>query len=541
MGKVDVQNGESAETTESGSVTPKTEEKPEESTEESAADEEEGEADDSPVQPAKTVPETMKRSTSAQEASWASLQRALNAAEAARAQSAMGSFNPITLGSPLQPSDMNSSNGSSQFPSSTFSEWTNSSVDWTGSSHSEQQFDFGLNIQTMPAEHFDAPEPQIMFNHSPEALSESISDEWVGNLQTPTLHTTQSHSIEESLSQPLPYPSYQQERRTSSPHGLNAGMENMGLSQDGVTPISLQPSLSPFARRGSESIDIAGRRKKPRPAMLGTAALRSRSYGAPPTMSPTIRYNTSSPVHHPLRHVKSTGASLNVHYGGIQKLRATQRSPLNISSFAEAEAFHSMMNNTSAVPVESHSLSPEERHTSIPMPTTNVEDADGSSEFYQLASNMQVNVSSPPSTPLKHAYFNAPHFNGSLAPPPSAPPQYAFFPDYTPPYSAGPLTAGSWSDAPLTSPDQASFGQAMNMPQPSYVSPMIHDYGSVTNFSHPFNSPPEIRSDSQKPTEFFIQEFPQQKEAHAVAAMHLSQSKPKNYVFANHTANDFSE
>ena len=49
----------------------------------------------------------------------------------------------------------------------------------------------------------------------------------------------------------------------------------------------------------------------------------------------------------------------------------------------------------------------------------------------------------------------------------------------------------------------------------------------------------QASSAGQKQTEFFIQEFPRQREEHAHAAQQLAQQKPKNYVFANATPNDF--
>lgn len=486
------------------------------------------------------------RTTSAQEASWASLQRALASAQAANGPqyTAEDTFIPTrTLESPLQASDIPSSNDSSTFPSSTFSDWTAaSSVDWVSSSHSNEQFDFGnLNVQNnMQADHFANPEPQIMFRQSPEDVSDPGSEEWLHNLQTPTL------GAPHGLDMGLPMPPYAQthDSRHSSSEDLTAGFGNIGLT----TPTSATSSHANMFPRPDHSIDIAARRKKPRPAMLGTAALRSRSYGAPPTLSPTVRYS-SSPVH-PLRHVKSTGNSLNVHYGGIRKPSSAQRSPLNIATFAEAEALNAMMAGvptmecpSSDLPDPHTSLSPEERHSGIPIPSSTVE-AEIPGQFYQLSSNMHLNVTSPPATPMKQPeFFGHPQMTASLVPPMSAPPQYAVFPDYTPPYSAGPLTAGSWSDAPLTSPEHATFGQALNMPQPNYISgPMVHDYGSVTNFSLPFSSTSEMKADYQRPTtEFFIQEFPQQREAHAHAAQQMAQQKPKNYVFANATANDFSE
>ena len=44
-----------------------------------------------------------------------------------------------------------------------------------------------------------------------------------------------------------------------------------------------------------------------------------------------------------------------------------------------------------------------------------------------------------------------------------------------------------------------------------------------------------------KPTEFYIQEFPNQREEHAHIAQKLPANKPKNYVFANTAPGDYDQ
>jgi len=87
------------------------------------------------------------------------------------------------------------------------------------------------------------------------------------------------------------------------------------------------------------------------------------------------------------------------------------------------------------------------------------------------------------------------------------------------------------------------------MCQQAYMSPVIHEYSNGTSYQSRFVSqlPAEQKqSDIASPahhghkhTEFFIQEFPRQKEEHAHAAQQMAQQKPKNYVFANATPSDF--
>ncbi len=263
---------------------------------------------------------------------------------------------------------------------------------------------------------------------------------------------------------------------------------------------------------------------------------------------------------HPIRHVKSTGQNLNVKYAGIRKPSSAQRSPLNIATFAEAEEFSTLMaeRKFSRLPEPEQSGAPptpistedimRTRLPSLEEPVFIEQKQESPHQYFLNGQPSHFNMASPPSTPLKSDFFAQPHMH-SMMPPMSAPPQYAVFPDYTPPYSAGPLTASSWSDAPLTSPEIATFPPTSHPPQPPYVSPVMRDYHSGPSYQahfvaqyhaeqkHRDGTPPA--SHSQKPTEFFIQEFPRQKEEHAHAAQQMTQQKPKNYVFANATPNDF--
>ena len=151
-------------------------------------------------------------------------------------------------------------------------------------------------------------------------------------------------------------------------------------------------------------------------------------------------------------------------------------------------------------------------------------------------------MASPPSTPLKTEFMYPGHIQ-TMLPPVSAPPQYAGFPDHTPPYSAGPLTSSSWTDGPFTSAEMAIYPSSVPAQQVMYPT-SLHDLN--TGFYQQFEmqqqakvNAPHSSTSEQKQTEFFIQEFPRQKEEHAHAAQQLAQQKPKNYVFANATPSDF--
>lgn len=278
-------------------------------------------------------------------------------------------------------------------------------------------------------------------------------------------------------------------------------------------------------------------------------------------MSPTFRVSRQSQHPYPIRHVKSTGQNLNVTYAGVRKPSIAQRSPFNIATFAEAEEFSNLM----AKRKFSHHQLGLEAAVAPPTPLSNADitgtqlptleepmfaehEPETPNQYFLNTQSSQFSIESPPSTPMKSDFFAPPPIQ-SMMPPMSAPPQYAVFPDYTPPYSAGPLTASSWSDAPLTSPEMATFAPtALLSPQP-YVSPVVHEYSTRHPYQRQFVSHPlaeQKQTDvvpsaphGQKQREFLIQEFPRQKEEHARAAQQMARQRPKNYVFANATPRDF--
>jgi hypothetical protein len=503
-----------------------------------------------------------------QDASWASLQRALNAANSARTQYLQDQEHGASFAyrdpQHAQGSTLSLDHNQSGLPP--FSEWssdTQSSGHWNMSSqHSEEhEFDFGFNGQAL--EHHntanDVAHPRV---ESPGAIQGyAISaDVWTSTVPTPTINAHAAHghlSLHES--DPLPMPCFPSSRRGSSSDELTATLDQFVLAG---TPPMASPVTTQFEqfKKPENHVDIAARRKRPRPAALGTAALRSNSYGGSSALSPTFRFGRQSQNQHPIRHVKSTGQNLNVTYAGIRKSSSAQRSPLNIATFAEAEEFNHLMAE------QKYAQQPKSQHDCAPPTPISKEDVVRSqlptveepifieqehetcNQYYLNGHQCQSNMASPPSTPLKSDLFAPPQMQ-SMMPPLSAPPQYAVFPNYTPPYSAGPLTTSSWSDAPLTTPEMATFPPTAHMPQQPYASPVLHEYSSGPIYSNHFVSPPPTEQmhtettppaqNGQKQTEFFIQEFPRQKEEHAHAAQQMAQQKPKNYVFANATPSDF--
>ena len=503
----------------------------------------------------------------AKDAGWASLQRALNAAKAAQcAQQARP--RPQTLNY-MTPSDVPSE---SAFPSShvgvrqsapmqmphaqRFSQnhaWADA---WA--SHQvfqDQTFDFGFDKQPTSASY---SQPLMISDPPQNALQESClvsSATWQDGLPTPRATSHSRFGSGYGFQSPdLPLPAYPEARRGSLADSLTNNFDAFALATESPHAITAPVSAMPAPQRESQ-MDLAARRKRPRPAALTSASLRSRSYGAMTSMSPTLRPGMT-PSAHTVRHVKSTGHNLNARYGGVRKPSSAQRSPINFSTFAEADAFNRLMSQqntaTQAVPGTTEAPGPIQSPALMVNPQTPVDYiASSMSQKFELARSYQLSTTqhltlltaSPPTTPFA-TEFDISHAALGM-PPVSAPSQYASFPDYTPPYSAGPLTNSSWSDAPLTSPDLPNFPPVTFVPSLGHaqksesMSMPVHFQESMLAS----DSKPEMDSMSnsmeQKKTDFFIQVFPNQKEEHARVARQLAQHKPKNYVFANTAPSDY--
>ena len=499
-----------------------------------------------------------------QEASWASLQRALTAANTARSryfQDPQHTFASLPCRDPQQHPPLSLPRNHSQ-------DWSSTSLPpdtWNILSQQlgDRDFDFGFAAQPFgqhDAVH-DIDQPHVDSPDDVQGFAIS-ADVWTTAVTTPIINAHAPHgSIALHESDPLPMPHFPSSRSASSSDELTATLDQFALA--GTPPLISPTSCAQEEqfKKSERNIDIAARRKRPRPAALGTAALRSCSYGSQSAMS-TLRFGRPSQNSHSIRHVKSTGQNLNVKYAGIRKPSSAQRSPLNITTFAEAEEFSNLMaerkfpqqtesENAGAppTPISSEDIM-RTRLPSLEEPVFTGEEPEQEipHQYFLNGQPSQFSMASPPSTPMKPDFLHAPQMQ-SMMPPLSAPPQYAIFPDYTPPYSAGPFTASSWSDAPLTSPEMAIFPSASHMPQQRYVSPVMHEYSAGPSYQHQFAAQSRTEqkqrdlsphaNHSQKQTEFFIQEFPRQKEEHAHAAQQMARQKPKNYVFANATPSDF--
>ncbi|KAJ9616776.1 hypothetical protein H2200_000495 [Cladophialophora chaetospira] len=511
-----------------------------------------------------TPPTPVQTADNSKEASWVSLQRALGQAKAAQGHH---SSKPYTIMSPPEGPIRSSAtqlplrlNHHPSTPAVSYvSTWQNQPANAmpypSPITLQDNSFDFGFGQDTFeqpPVQQDPLNAPVVDYAQETFVVT---PEEFQEPLVTPRGITHQHHDVMAPLPSPgFALPSYPGSRRPSATEEISTNFGNVVLAG---TPPHLLPE-----QYGSETIhppqngplDLAARRKRPRPAALTSTSLRSRSYGAMTSVSPTFRPGTMSPQGlHSVRHVKSAGQNLHSRYAGIRKASSSQRSPMCATTFAEAEAFNHLMAQqtmatTPLTELPEPLLTPD--HLSQDLHMAELERNPYFSQNLEVSSqysmpppqNLSITTASPPVTPMMANFMSRGPSQQSLMPPASAPPQYATFHDYTPPYSAGPLTNSSWSDAPLTSPEIPSFSV-------SYMSSLAfpqHGDGGGGQFQHfvlRSDNKSEVDFESQleqKKTEFYIQEFPNQKEEHAHVAQQLASQKPKNYVFANTAPHDYN-
>ncbi|EXJ92634.1 hypothetical protein A1O3_01186 [Capronia epimyces CBS 606.96] len=496
------------------------------------------------------------------EASWASLQRALGQAKAAHAHQ-QPSQPKVTMpppelppqAAPMQlPLRLNGHHAS--LSTSNVRTWPNQHAS-TGTYPSpitlqDTSFDFGFDTEPSNTSSQGTDSGDAMADFLQDTFVVTPED-WQEPLATPKGLAHQQNDPTATLPSPgLTMPSYPSSRRESTTDDLSNNFGSFALVGSSPTLLTHQRPSEPIPTPKNGSLDIAARRKRPRPAALTSASLRSRSSGALTSISPTFRQGVGNTpaVPHTVRHVKSAGHGLNSRYAGIRKSSSAQRSPMCVASFAEAEAFNQLMaqqaiNAQTLAEMPAPLLSPDIiSNTHMADPEKNPFFARNIDQYgMQASQNLPVAGASPPGTPLVAESMMRAHSQQSRCPPASAPPQYASFPDYTPPYSAGPLTNSSWSDAPLTSPEMPSFLPVTYVPSLGYPGQCDGLNSHYQQAMLPSEHKSAFGFNSQmdhKQTEFYIQEFPNQKEEHAHIAQQLSHQKPRSYVFANSAPQDYS-
>ncbi|KAJ5794122.1 hypothetical protein N7457_000721 [Penicillium paradoxum] len=513
------------------------------------------------------------KSESAREATFASLQRALNAACAARDRFGRR-INPRNKNEAvpeeddeevLSPSSMpppktaipanehgNLANINSSFPG--WSDVKEEPAPW-GSSEQDENVGYSTAEQIpypachqpmaeMPSSHSMQQNMDIYPSHLPPHREEWSEDREV----------QQDNVVYSNMQYPMSMqaPDISLSRRESS-DALTTSLEGIGICTPGQSGLSqsLDRVEGNSWKESGKELDLAARRKRPRPAAIGTSGSRPLANSTSmSSLSPTARMPNPG-AGSSMRQSKST-QSLNSRYAGVRKASAAQRSPLNFT-FAETGSIKkaekmlrpSVSTSTLAPPTP---LTPQDLGHFMPASPTDSNyclSAHSAAHFFPTSQPMQVNIASPPTTPLD-IYSPFPYQN--VAPPMSAPAQVSSFPEYVA-CDSMPMTARSWADtASISSPE---YPVGLQVPHSSTVSPMGYDAttdhaGQAFGMDPVSGSPTLIYSieDTDMPGSvelaerkragFMIPEYSENDSRYG--GHHLSSmQKPKAYTFTNNT------
>ena len=368
-----------------------------------------------------------------------------------------------------------------------------------------------------------------------------------------------------------------------------------------INPAAIPLPQEPFSRRGSDSselakdlntiqlqrvqsqqtsdeevvfktppipqLSLAARRKRPRPAALGTMGMRSHSCTGPQNLSPVMK-TAPLGVSNSVRRIKSTGNNLNVIGGRVQKSVAPpQRSPLSFQTFHEAMTFDELQ---SGPPTNSSFVQPNSGPTPVTpqSPVSNEHSVAGwtkplvhsnSNPNILPTQNQQINpfeshAKSSPHTPFTQGAGFMPHYQAQaqyMAPPQSAPAHMVSFPNVSPPFQAMPVTpSGYFPNQPQLPESYFYYPTEPQMPQ-QQVPPSFdyHPQPGMYNFQHPhiIHDSPPLRGHGhahfypnppppQKELEVVMTTFPKPEDSHAPPK---EPYRPKQFTFQNSGPDDF--
>ena len=383
--------------------------------------------------------------------------------------------------------------------------------------------------------------PLPVASQDPFARRESVTADLVSDLNTIHLkHSQSSMGFNHGQSDaPMMSVTHTPDRTPPSPTQLP--LHSTTLHSEAVSDSLTGSSTAP-------RLDIASRRKRPRPAALRPEAQRSMSYG-PMTLSPTARMpslgvsKTAS-----VRRIKSTGNGLNVGNGRIQKPGVTP-APMSPRNFHQLSSNDFLASNGHVTNASSQSITPL-----TPLSPVTVEQqtqawlghwAHGHDYATPNAPDHETHITSPPITPyetgFQPSFTYAGHQTAHHWPPQSAPPQQTTFFDSPPmpPTSFNhfnwqvPSSIASQGHCDEREPPQQIVRPPMMIPHSGYLdlqplpSQHQHVYQQMGFYQPPFleSSPP------QKEIEIQVQVIP--------APEGLPQGR-KTYTFNHTTPRDFS-
>ncbi|MCJ1243776.1 hypothetical protein MMC30_000973 [Trapelia coarctata] len=380
--------------------------------------------------------------------------------------------------------------------------------------------------------------------------------------QGQALYQSPSTSSFTSLAQPVPEKA--PSRRGSDSSELASNFDTIHLQKVQSQQTSDEEV---FKTPQIPQMNLAARRKR-RPAALGSVGMRSQSCTGPQDSSPSAKTATLGPAQlAQVRRIKSTGNSLNVIGGRVQKsgIASAQRSPLNFSTFQEAEAIHHINAYTAASPSHSQSTSTNGHVPMTPHTPSAIEHppVDWSKSLVHSSSNPNMfqnqqfhsssydnHVSSPPTTPYMHLpmYMNQPQHH-LMAPPQSAPAHITHFPNFSPPFQPMPGTPNGYFPPQAVSNEPFHF-QAGPQVIPVQKGPMfdfqpqLDMYGyqqpHIVNSSPPFAGHPGFYAihppQTTKELEVVMTTFPKPADGNSPPK---EPHRPKQFTFQNSGPADF--
>lgn len=387
----------------------------------------------------------------------------------------------------------------------------------------------------------------------------------------PLLQQLSSSSFSQSLL-PMAPPQFQPQAFSGEQQESYSSVQTDGTASS-MQPGQIHPSTNEASistpqveKRGG----LAARRKRPRPAAIGTNI--SRPFISQSSISPSRRASSWGACLSP-NHSKSAQSLLpdmSPKFSGIRKPSVSPRSPLTLPP--SVEPTRSVFSSTDlAVPPSTTTsmgpatpMTPDDLQYLLP-PTPNdtqycLSPADDMSYTHLFRTSHMVDHGDGTLKPSANLQAMPNMCYPNSAPPLSASATHSTFGDCFLPGSIGPVMSDYGENvSPPTYPAGANLPE-VPVSMPTYLSPRIYEtqYSSSTEESEYWNSsrspsssqeshkgldssPLAYGSNSQSPyaTEFMIQEFPQQKEALTLAAKQLKSPTPRLYTFTNQTPHDF--
>lgn len=263
-------------------------------------------------------------------------------------------------------------------------------------------------------------------------------------------------------------------------------------------------------------VDLAARRKRPRPApLMRPDAQRSHSYTGPLTASPP---SARKSLLNPSQHVRRIRSNLDVVNGRVQKPRSSsaQHSPRHLDnqfhdSFTPDRSFQGMQNTFQSPPTPLSAVYASDEALGYPQV------GDSNQTLGTPAVDNHFILNSPPTTPYEISPFTTErpqeaflgHKFEAHQPPQSAPPQKtSFFLGDSPPMPNCTPSHLSWQ-----APDEGSYNQFSEQCPTITVQPRYHPPSGQYEQAHvpstyvhqqPFQNPPQHLVPSQLQTSFNV-------------------------------------